>query len=366
MNEEADTIASIQRCEERALLNFAPPDLERLGQPFQRPRATYVDFRACDEPDQLCRTCGSIDLLALFRDGLHLDCSGPMPVEKGIPLGYSDQVYANAGCPFCRLVVDIGDTNFPGDEREVEFWSLKTVSGYEVMTAMERSGDSAIQVRRTIAAKSAAIYLAVVRSVKSPPGYGFEYRTIVKDSIYIGLQDQEILTGRTEFRPRLQDPQRVSFEIIKDWLHQCDSHEICKHISPPSGCGLSLKVLDAKNLHVIDLPQSSSYIALSYVLGSTRSLKQRNIYTLSDLPCFYQDAIAIVKALNHRYIWTDYICIDNTDSPQRALDIERMGTIYRQAYATIVNAAAGDAREGIPGINGTDRSLGSAQKKSPA
>ena len=78
-------------------------------------------------------------------------------------------------------------------------------------------------------------------------------------------------------------------------------------------------------------------------------------YELSDLPRFFRDAITIVRALNHRYIWTDYICIENTDSPQRALKIERMGTIYRQAYVTIVNAATGDASKGIAGVNNNPR-----------
>ncbi len=185
--------------------------------------------------------------------------------------------------------------------------------------------------RETTTTNSVALYLAIVCSIRSPPGYGFEYRTIIKDSIYIGLLDQAKLTGRVNYSLRLHDPQCVSFDVIRNWLDRCDSHKICSNIAPISGNRLNLKVLDIEHLQVVHSPEGSLYIALSYVLGKTPSIRQRTTYTLSDFPRFYQDAIAVVRALNHRYIWTDYICIDNTNTTQRALEIERMGTIYRQA-----------------------------------
>ena len=154
--------------------------------------------------------------------------------------------------------MDIGDTNLPGDDREVEFWSLKTVSGYDVLTYMGKRSDPTAQARQSGTSNLAAIYLAVVRSIKPPPGYGFNHRTIIKDSIYIGLLNQEELTHRIDYGIRLQNPERVEVSVIRNWLHRCDSHATCHEISPASGCGLTLKVLDTERLQVVDLPQSSA------------------------------------------------------------------------------------------------------------
>jgi hypothetical protein len=224
----------------------------------------------------------------LFKNGLTPDSSGSIPLVRGVPLGYSDQIYANAGCPFCRLVVDIGDTNLPGDEREVEFWSLKTVLGYEVLTSIEKRGDPGILARAAVVGASAAFYLAVVRSIKPPPRYGFECRTMVKDSIYVGLLSQRKLTGRIDFGIRLEESHRVSFEVVRNWLRRCESHQRCNKISPATGHGLDLKVLDIEQLQLVNLPKGSSYIALSYVLGKAPSSKPQSIYKFSDLPQFFQ------------------------------------------------------------------------------
>ncbi|ERF75873.1 hypothetical protein EPUS_01239 [Endocarpon pusillum Z07020] len=288
------------------------------------------------------------------RNGLPFDRSGSVPLDRGVPLGYSDDIEANVRCPLCRIVADAADTLTREDDREVEFWFLKPVFGYEVLTFGERRSDPAAHARQKATPPTSSVYLGVARSFKMQDEHGFGYYTSVS-SIYIGLLNQAELTGRTDWAPRLHDLQSVDFEMIKNWLSRCRSHETCNQLSPASGHGLTLRVLDTKLLQVIDLPHGSPYIALSYVLGGIPPVEQKAIYKLSELPRFLQDAIAVANALSHRYIWTDYLCISNTDSLQRTADIERMGTIYRQAFATIINAPTWDNPQGIPGVNDSDR-----------
>lgn len=346
--EEGSDLVTIR--EIGAPVNFAPPDLGRLGQPYQRPPTNYS---LCDQPDGLCRTCKSIDLLSLFRDGLPVDRRGSVSLERGVPLGYSDQIEANARCPLCRIVAAVVFRYSGIHDRGVEFWFLKPVFGYEVLTFEERRGDPAADARRKATPTTSSIYLAVVRSFKGEDEFG--HYTFMNRR-YIGLLNASELTGRIDLGPRLHDLLSVDFDMIKDWLSRCRSHDTCKQLSPASGHGLALRVLDTELLQVVDLPNGSPYIALSYVRGAIPSVEPKAIYTFSDFPRLLQDAVAVVKALSHRYLWTDFLCISNTDSLQQIAEIERMCTIYRQAEATIIVAPAWDCTKGIPGVNNSARS----------
>lgn len=108
-------------------------------------------------------------------------------MRKGIPLGYSDEFYARASCPFCRLLVNIGDSNFSGYERDVEFWWMITLRGHEMLLStiaeplyeirrFDFDDDDQQLYRRSLQTETEAIYLALVRVVNPPhPRYGFGY-----------------------------------------------------------------------------------------------------------------------------------------------------------------------------------------------
>lgn len=86
--------------------------------------------------------------------------------------------------------MDIGDSNLSGDERDVEFWWIITLRGHEVLsTIAEPLYDIKCFDGHLRSLQSEAIYLAIVRVVKPPPVYRFEYRTIFKELGYIGLME---------------------------------------------------------------------------------------------------------------------------------------------------------------------------------
>ena len=344
--------------EQIAPINFALFEVDRLGCPYERPRKTYRDPRVFGQSDQLCDRCGSIDFLELFKNGLFPVPGKAVRLQRGIFLGFSDEIYANARCPFCRLVVSIGDKRVFEHDREVEGWFIKTVFGHEVLIRMEECDDPQADARQESAIASSAIYLAVIRSEKPTRNYGFEYQTTWAEDACIGLLNHGELIGRSDFGFRGRLAPSVDLTIVENWLSRCGNHRACHTLSQPLGFAADLKVLDIESLdclRVVNLPHNMPYLALSYVRGNTTSMEFQDVYKASDLPQFFQDAIFVVKALNHRYIWTDYLCISTTNPEERIRDIERMGTIYRRAYATIINISPENATEGIPGVNLTNR-----------
>lgn len=105
------------------------------------------------------------------------------------------------------------------------------------------------------------------------------------------------------------------------------------------------------------------YVALSYVWGvgtAFRTLK-RNIHRLQDkdslqshdvitvLPTTIRDVIELTRRIGEQFLWIDSLCIVQDDEGERHDQLDRMGSIYANAYVTIV-AAGGTAFSGLRGI----------------
>jgi len=351
--------------ESRAAASFAPPQLERLNETYTRPRQKYYapDFQP--ENDELCATCAGIDLSGLFRSGLEHDTRDGIQIRKGIPIGYSDEIYARATCPFCRLLVEIGDTNISGGDRDVEFWSIITVQGHEVLSSV---AEPLYEIRNSESDKTLenappeAIYLALVRSIKPPPGYPFDYRTIFKDMSYIGLIGADELVPSGDFGLRDTGGSAEIITRLRGWLARCSKHKTCQarktnSWSYPDG----FRLFDLTSLCVVEASGQEPYIALSYPWAQVDvfELKRDESYVLDNLPVVLQDVIGVVKGLglgiNH--IWIDRLCIDQKDPVQKQLNIAAMGEIYGAAFATIILAvpsqvpSLGAPLHGIPGLS---------------
>lgn len=331
-----------------------------MNETYTRPRQTYHPANFQPENDQLCSNCANLDLPTIFHDGLQNETRDGIQVRKGVPIGYSDEIYARATCPFCRLLVEIGDSNLYGDERDVEFWWIITLRGHEVLSIIAeplydiRCFDG--HLRRL---QSEAIYLALVRVVKPPPVYRFEYRTIFKELRYLGLME----TNESDLLPKISlrstggDPEEVAGRI-RDWLLRCGKHKICsmkatKQTAHPDGFFL----FDITALKVVDAVGHEPYIALSYRWSHIDQFesKRDEPYTLEDLPKVLQDVVGLVKSLglgvNH--IWMDRLCINFDNQDHKTANINAMGDIYGTAFATIILAVPSREylEKGIPGLS---------------
>lgn len=73
------------------------------------------------------------------------------------------------------------------------------------------------------------------------------------------------------------------------------------------------------------------------------------------LPRTVEDAIAVTRNLNYRYLWVDELCIDQSDPTHRMSQIGKMDQIYQGADLTIVAAYGNNKKCGLPGVNKTPR-----------
>ena len=335
--------------------------LGRLNETYTRPRQTYYASDFEQGKDELCATCVALDLVALFRDGIGCETSDGICIRNGIPMGWSDKIYARAKCPLCRLLVDIGDTNMSGGQREVEFWSIITVKGHEVISNIAEPLHEIVSSSDTSLERlpPEAIYLALVRTVKPPPGYGFEYRTIFKDMTYIGLLGAEELIPSRSLSLRNTGDTAEIVKRIREWFGRCSRHETCRARKAtvsvhPDG----FRLFDITSLQVVDASGQEPYIALSYPWAQVDRLdiiKRDECYALHTLPKVLQDIISIVQWLHLGidHIWMDQLCVDQEDPDQKRKNIHSMGAIYGAAFATIILAVPSQSgpEQGLPGFS---------------
>ena len=354
-------IQRARRREARAAVNFAPPVLGRLNEKYNRPRRRY--FASGFEPgsDELCGTCAALDLVALFRDGIECEMGDGIRVRKGIPMGWSDVIYRREKCPLCRLLVEMGDTNMSGDRREVEFWSIITLKAHEVVSNVADPLYEVVDKNETGVDRlpPGAIYLALVRTVKPPPRYGFEYRTIFKDLSFIGMLGAEKLNPPRSFTLREMSDAAEIVQRLRVWFQECSRHGTCparqaSAWSHPDG----FRLFDTSSLRVVDSNGKEPYIALSYTwaqVDQVQVIEQGKPYALETLPNVLQDVIRVVRGLDLgiNHIWMDQLCVDQADMDQRKKSIRAMGAIYGAAFATIIFAvpSRGGPEEGLPGFS---------------
>ena len=334
--------------------------MNRLNENYIRPRKGYYPPKYQPDNDELCPNCVRIDLEGLFSNGLDHEVREGITIRKGVPIGYSDEVYARAYCRFCRLLVEIGDTNMPGDEREVEFWSIITVKGHEVISPVaEPLHNITVDNSNTTveALLHESIYLALVRTIRPPPGYGFEYRTIFKDMTYVGvLEADEPIPPRNFSLRRTADPAGIPARL-RDWLARCSRHKACQaKKTNDSAYPDGFRLFDITSLRVVESQGHEPYIALSYpwVQVDEFEVKRDKTYVLESLPNVLRDIIAVVQelGLGINHIWLDRLCIDQEDTIQKQINIDAMGEVYGAAFATIILAVPFQgAEQGLPGLS---------------
>lgn len=341
--------------ENRAALHFEPPDPARLYETYQRPRARYYDSTLKNDHDELCSTCAGLPFLALLQNGLQHEYQEGIQIKAGIPIGYSDAIYAHASCPFCRLLVELGDTNMLGDGRDVEFWSLTTIGGHQVFSETAENLDERETDGKLQREPKEQHFLLLVRSIKPPPGYGYLYRTIFKDNSFIGLKSLNGIAEIKTFSPRPAVDGEEILRKIALWLRQCDGHRSCQPrlSNYPHHDGFCL--FDTNTLRTVVAPLHTPYLCFSYCWDQIEHFPYRQDlpYTLDVLPGVFRDLIKVARFLSFRYIWIDRLCIDDGNKYHKQANIYAMGQIYQVASATIMLTVPSQnrAEAGLPGLS---------------
>jgi hypothetical protein len=63
-----------------------------------------------------------------------------------------------------------------------------------------------------------------------------------------------------------------------------------------------------------------------------------------------EDALSCVKVLGKQYLWVDSFCIDQLNATHKLDQINRMWSIYRGAYVTLIALSGRSADAGLPGL----------------
>ena len=160
--------------------------------------------------------------------------------------------------------------------------------------------------------------------------------------------------------------EKIDISRIRDWMQNCASLHGSKcnphklHFSENLDLGLLL--VDVRKMRLAERSWDSRYVALSYVWGSSQSLRstKANIHHLQKegavrelwggLPQAIKDAIELTEAMGEAYLWVDALCIIQDDNRSKAVYIARMNQIYGNAHVTLVTLNDPSANSALLGV----------------
>jgi len=152
---------------------------------------------------------------------------------------------------------------------------------------------------------------------------------------------------------------RVPFDLVRGWIQHCNKVHRRRgncHVVDQTVKLRQLKVIDCESREIIDMPRNSTpYLALSYVWGTTSQEPPVNSTVPVACPLVIEHAIEVTRKLGYRYLWIDRYCINDQDPADKQHQIAHMDVIYSGADLTLINAAGGGASDGLPGIGSSLR-----------
>ncbi|KAH6680956.1 heterokaryon incompatibility protein-domain-containing protein, partial [Halenospora varia] len=159
---------------------------------------------------------------------------------------------------------------------------------------------------------------------------------------------------------------QIDPELVRNWFENLPAQvekgtNFLPPVIRPHFC-----LIDAEKECVVKVQEPSQYVALSYVWGNANTVlnkEERRPFlmrpggvSLSDpkLPKTIHDALRLVLATGHRYLWVDALCVSQDPGPGsshgKTAQLENMDSIYRCAKFTIIAVSGEDANAGLPGI----------------
>lgn len=171
--------------------------------------------------------------------------------------------------------------------------------------------------------------------------------------------EEEVVTHET-FEAEPIVPELIDWTEIREKLEAHPSP--ASQLPHPSG----FRVIDVELCNIVPAPEGCDYVALSYVWGKStgkgtfqssltniHELEQPGGLQASQIPATIHDAMRACSRLGKRYLWVDRFCIlqDEDNNPTKAIQINAMGHIYRQAYATLVALDGDGAEYGLFGVS---------------
>ncbi|KAF1996982.1 HET-domain-containing protein [Amniculicola lignicola CBS 123094] len=271
-----------------------------------------------------------------------------------IPLGFLLDIADRRHCKFCQLMV----------------YSICLVFRMkkEDLPGMRLTGYGSPPRGLPVAAEDIVCYLD--NADKGSPNHCGIYSLRVRLAHYHGfgglraVDIHEISGSQIPHGGRRVTPQ-VDFGILKRWMETSPLRELPLSMQERAKVLLGFRLIDVVHGCVVPASLEWRYIALSYVWGRCKVLKNETSIkkqleqpgSLRQLepPRTVQDAIELVRSLGERYLWVDALCIIQDDQADKDSQIGSMALVYSCAIATIVAAAGDDANAGLPGVQPESR-----------
>ncbi|KAI0865669.1 HET-domain-containing protein [Xylaria cubensis] len=170
-----------------------------------------------------------------------------------------------------------------------------------------------------------------------------------------------------------KDPRWIDINLVKAWIYGCKTRH-------GAHCNIIRKdkitpywLIDTGEARIVHLSTPVTYVALSYVWGSTASglACQSNLKQLQKpgfllglaIPRTIRDVISVLRLLGERYLWVDRLCIIQDDDKDKERHINNMASIYSNACMTLVVATGDDADYGLRGISGITPALNRKKRR---
>lgn len=270
------------------------------------------------KPSSLCARCVNYNIVGAFTESKPLDDVEILKLDKLGPdaqtarrqyydslrpfklrLGYPSEIVLTPSCQLCRLLYWILPRRIEDAKLELHLEPYPAhirESGWDTLSEYTK--------------QHAAIFLGLA-SIESVLMSGISQPlNATSDHMMEGMMTGPAIgiempsPGRSAFNVQ-EYGSAVDLSLLRKSLDYClENHgSFCQAEKPKDICEIS--VVDVCSRTVIPYPDTSEYVALSYVWGGVQP--QKDALANGCLPQTIEDAIFVTKGLGFRYLWVRHI-----------------------------------------------------------
>ena len=306
-------------------------------------------FDDADSVSDLCLRCQDLDLPTWLLE--------PLPIQSDQDLRHmisDERIFRNLGsvesivlrddCTLCRCIFAM-TANACSLNQEVKL--VKSSSTYRLEAGI---------LLDTPQKRANSQYVSVILDPTETGLYVDDLVSTRGDGLCAIAADSSQTSMRLSAREI--DTQRIDMQVIRQWLSTCERLHPFTCKMPGFGDIQTIRLIDTRSRLIVPYsPQTSEYLALSYVWGAA----EQNIPnagqpgTLLEKLCpTIEDALTFTNDLGKQYLWVDSVCINQSDVDQKLQQISIMSEIYQRAYATIIAFSGRSANSGLPRVGSTN------------
>ena len=297
------------------------------------------------DPSYLCSACQHIDFKYLLSSPIQ-------QLMEMVPLGFLEQIDQKTECAFCRLVVYTVQTAFGDDKLPYEIDGKPVTCELRILPLETNSAGP----------RQLCICLNVLPKAKSiDPSM---------DLLIYGINAEGTQNVPKSKRKSIS-MSRMNLSTIKHWYLNCfdgncgGTSSKSLRVNLPKG----FRLIDVQRMCVVRGNKQSRYLALSYVWGHSKTLRNTKEIRLDletegglsnrleDLPKTIKDAIDLVRELGELYLWVDSLCIIQDDEEDKTNQIAAMDIVYGSAILTIAASSGDNADAGLAGAQTQSRAF---------